>query len=107
MFIGLRRRVFRQVPWLFPDPDLPDFLTYHHARDPENNAKSSPPDDEQIGMHCLWTLEYYTPSRIEGLFKGLARFGWDREELGFPRSACWGSVTEVPKPFTVPRKFWG
>ncbi len=81
-WLSFRRRAFRMAPWLFPDPSLPEILGYHRRTDPQRDAESRLPDDESIGLHAIWALEYYTPAHVSTLINGLTRLGWDKSRLG-------------------------
>jgi hypothetical protein len=80
--LSLRRRAFRFAPWLFPDPSLPEILDYHRRTDPQRDAENRLPDDEKIGLHAIWALEYYTPAHVGALLNGLTRLGWDKSRHG-------------------------
>jgi hypothetical protein len=50
-------------------------------KDPAENAETTPGPEDGSDLHCLWALEFYTPSEIEGLKNGLAALGWvDRKD---------------------------
>lgn len=50
---------------------------YHDQRDPEHNATSTPPSQENIRTPCFWAVEYYPPSYYGNLLDGLRTLGWD------------------------------
>lgn len=52
--------------------------------DARDNALSSPPEEERIGIHCVWATEFYGPSNRTSLAESLRRL--DRRETGNVRS---------------------
>jgi hypothetical protein len=52
------------------------------SRDPKENEQTSPPEGEDVTLHGIWAMEFYTPSQIDRLFAGFRNLGWD--EKGFP-----------------------
>ena len=45
-------------------------------RDPDQNAKNSPPTDEFIDLCSIWAIEFYTPSHMDRLLSSLEHLGW-------------------------------
>ncbi|MBI3092293.1 MAG: hypothetical protein HYY96_16655 [Candidatus Tectomicrobia bacterium] len=81
----LREYGYRKFPSLFPGPDYSRMLQWCQSRDEKDNAQTKPPDDEQIELHCLWAVEFYTPSHVDKFLSSLASLGWDREDVyGLP-----------------------
>lgn len=81
----LQRRAFHKVPWLFPNPDLPEMLNVHRRRDAQRNQENSLPAEESVEFHALWALEYYTPAHVDALLDGLTRLGWHKPSPGADR----------------------
>lgn len=78
----LRRAAFRKFPQVFRDPEYQQMLTISREHDLQDNANTTPPDDERIELQCVWTIEFYTPSHIDGLLGGLSTLGWNRHDDG-------------------------
>lgn len=53
-------------------------------RDPEINARTTPPQDESINLCCVWAVEFYTPSHISNLVGKLRDAGWDEDHNSNP-----------------------
>ena len=73
--------VHRKLPRIINSPHEKESLKWSHERDPEKNAKTRPPEDEQIQLHCLWAVEFYTPMHTEDLASAFVRLGWNNEEV--------------------------
>ena len=54
--------------------DERDALQFHKERDARDNCETSPPDDETVGLHCAWAVEFYTPAHMDKLAKNLLCF---------------------------------
>lgn len=54
---------------------------YHKKTDPEDNRKTTPPDDEHIEVHSVWVAECYAPSHTASLMSGIKKLGWDQERV--------------------------
>jgi len=60
---------------------------YNEEHDPDENRETAPPDDEKIETQCIWVVEFYLPSHLEGLIAHVHALGWgdpdrdDREGL--------------------------
>ena len=76
--ILVRKRTARRPA----DDDAVSVLEYARDRDLEENLETAPAADERIDLHCLWAVEFYTPSFADRLLENLAKLGWDQE--GFP-----------------------
>ena len=59
------------------DPDVEEALASFRAKDHQNNVETSPPTDENIALRCVWGVEFYTPSHIEGLIDSFRRLNWE------------------------------
>ena len=57
-----------------PRLDEREALEFHKERDPKENCETSPPDDEAVGLHCAWAVEFYTPAHMDNLAKNLLHF---------------------------------
>ena len=83
LFSGLRGRFPRRIPFLGPsnrEPDVPEeVLAEARALTSEQNLRTTPPEDERIALRCLWAVEFYSPSHIDGLVGGLRKIGWSGE----------------------------
>ena len=47
------------------------------VNDPDVNLASTPPEDEDIRLICVWAVEYFPPSYTDDLERGLRNLGWD------------------------------
>jgi hypothetical protein len=68
-------------------PNLSDALSsarFHVERDPAENRRTTPPDDERIDLTCIWITEIYGPSQLPHLLSAVGRLGWDRDEHTTP-----------------------
>ncbi len=45
----------------------------YYKRDPRDNEETKPPPDEQINLHCVWAVEFYTPRHFDDLQKNLSK----------------------------------
>ena len=101
--------------------DQLEVIALREKRDPEENRRTTPPDDEAVGLHCAWAMEFYTPSHMDDLTKNLLRFNrdssvseYDAEHLDtwikqFHNAAYGGGWANLGtwEPKGVPRKFIG
>jgi len=46
----------------------------------QENAETTPPEDEHVTWAALWMVELYLPDNAEDLVEGLRELGWDRDE---------------------------
>jgi hypothetical protein len=76
----LRRYAYYKWPSLLSDPDEEERLAYWWDKDGEENAKTAPPADEFVDLHCIWAIEFYTPAHVEGILNGFAKLGWDKDD---------------------------
>ena len=56
-------------------PDDAKLLAAARQSDQERNTWSAPPPEEHIDLHCIWAVEFYTPTHIDGLVESLKRIG--------------------------------
>ena len=69
-------------------------LDQYRKNDPTSNAETTPPEDEHVDLHCMWAVEFYTPSHVDKLVGNLKKLGWDRNELlGRESPASWVRIT--------------
>ena len=61
--------------------DAEEGLAYYRQRDLEENLETTPPRDERVELHCIWAVEFYTPSYADKLLASLNALGWDRERF--------------------------
>ena len=61
--------------------DAEEDLAYYRQRDLERNLETTPPSDERVELHCIWAVEFYTPSYADKLLTSLKVLGWDREQF--------------------------
>jgi hypothetical protein len=81
----LWRLAHRLAPTAVPDfSDAMFDSNWHAERDPEENAKTAPPEDESIALPCVWTSEIYGPSHLPSLIAAVRRLGWEGEEHTTP-----------------------
>ena len=59
-------------------------LAICQKRDPQDNASTTPPEDERIDLCCAWGIEFYTPTHIPDLIKGFRKLGWNTDDLHDP-----------------------
>ena len=86
-FSALRNMVTCRFPSYIPDPERHELLEMYRRYDADNNAKSEPPSDEVIDLHCVWAIEFYTPSHISKLLRGFESLGWNTDDsLGLDRN---------------------
>ena len=52
--------------------------------DADQNAKSAPPEDENIDLCSAWAIEFYTPAHMNHLLNGLEHLGWTEDESRNP-----------------------
>ena len=73
------RRLF-PLPFLKVNPDSDEnSLRFYRESDAENNKETTPPDNELIGLGCIWAIEFYTPTHMDALLAGATRLGWEEE----------------------------
>lgn len=73
------RKLF-PLPFLKVNPDSDEnLLRLYRERDAENNKETTPPDNELIGLGCIWAIEFYTPTHMDALLAGATRLGWEEE----------------------------
>ena len=76
------------------DEKPPSILEYARKRDPAGNRDTAPDEDERIDLHCLWAVEFYTPSHVDRLLENLERLGWDQEDYpGRESPASWVRIS--------------
>ena len=61
--------------------DAEEDLAHYRQRDLEQNLETTPPSDERVALHCIWAVEFYTPSYADKLLTSLNALGWDREQF--------------------------
>ena len=61
--------------------DAAEDAAYFGQRELEENLETTPPSDERIELHCIWAVEFYTPSYADKLLTSLSALGWDREQF--------------------------
>lgn len=76
-FFRVQQLAHRYLPSIVRNPEWSLQLAHMRVRDPELNARSEPPSDEVIDLHCVWAIEFYTPSQIAELLAGFERLGWN------------------------------
>lgn len=79
----LWRYAHRKWPSHISDPDAEERLAFWWKKDGEENAQTAPPADEFVDLHCIWAIEFYTPTHVESLLNGFARLGWDKDDETF------------------------
>ena len=55
--------------------DNDELLVTARERDLERNFQTTPPSEEQIDLHCIWAVEFYTPTHIDSLVESLKKLG--------------------------------
>ena len=66
--------------------DISELLELRRGADAEDNARSTPPPDEEITLSCVWSVEFYTPAHTQRLLDRFHVLGWDKSNLPFNRS---------------------
>lgn len=61
--------------------DAEEDFAYYRQKDLEQNLETTPPSDERVELHCIWAVEFYTPSYADKLLTSLSALGWDREQF--------------------------
>ena len=59
-------------------------LAIYQQRDPQDNADTTPPEDERIDLCCAWGIEFYTPAHIPDLIEGFRKLGWHADDRQDP-----------------------
>lgn len=87
----LRYAAHKRFPRLVLRPHVAPRLEVWRRRDPEENAKTTPPADEFIDLRCLWAVEFYTPAHMDALLGNFRQLGWDKEDSSGVRNdpAAW------------------
>lgn len=76
---GLSKRIAEPYQrWKRTREMIAEARAYHAEHDPQLNAESRLPDDEEVHVQSIWIAEVYTPSKVPGLLRALARLGWDK-----------------------------
>lgn len=57
---------------------LPKRLESLRHLDPKKNEESSPPEEEEIKLVCLWAVEFYSPAHTDNLIASLQSLGWKK-----------------------------
>ena len=87
LFFRFWKYAYRKFPSFVSDPYFGERLKVYRRRDAEGNARSEPPTDEVIDLRCVWAVEFYTPSQIAKLIRGIESLGWNNDDsLGFRRN---------------------
>lgn len=68
-YIGMRRKFMGGEPRRI--------LEAWRKQDPNLNERSSPPEDEEIRLLCVWAVECFPPAYTDDLVAGLSKLGWD------------------------------
>ena len=63
------------------DDDLASMLDLSRRNDPSSNVETTPPEDEQVDLHCMWAVEFYAPSHVDKLVDNLKKLGWDQNDF--------------------------
>ena len=78
---------YQRFPAFIPDPERHEHLRRYRRYDADDNTKTEPPLDEVVDSHCVWAVEFYTPSQISNLLRGFESLGWNTDDsLGFDRN---------------------
>ena len=72
------------------DESHADILETRRKNDAVDNAETAPPEDERVGLPCIWAVEYYTPSHVDRLVESLVRLKWNQSDpLGRESPTSW------------------
>src|ERR1019366_7037068 len=74
----VRYFLHQKWPQLVRHPNFEAELSGWRTRDAEENARTTPPDEEAIDLCCVWAVEVYSPGNIETLLDGLVSLGWGK-----------------------------
>ena len=81
---SLFRKLLRRANHLDSAVEVPEeVLAFASQSESEGNVASTPREDEHIGVRCLWAVEYYSASHIDGMLENLRRLGWLGERSMF------------------------
>ena len=76
------------------DDSSAEILETLRKNDAADNAETAPPEDEHVDLHCIWAVEYYTPSYVDRLVESLAKLKWDQDDpLGRESPTSWIRTT--------------
>lgn len=54
-----------------------DYSKFRNDRDSIENERGRLPDDEEVQLPAIWTVELYTPSTVNGLLDGIRSLKWE------------------------------
>ena len=77
---SLKEAVRRRPQQSLLQSDNDERLKFYTERDPNKNIDTAPPEDEFIDLCCVWGVEFYTPTHIEGLVKSFRKLGWRTDD---------------------------
>ena len=90
----VRNTVQKRPTGYLSDDDYASMRDYYREKDPTINAETTPPEDEHVDLHCMWAVEFYTPSHVDKLVDNLKKLGWDQNEFpGRESPASWVRIT--------------
>lgn len=79
----LKRLISRKKPLTEPDASGHEAdVERWRAYDPKWNESSSVPEGERVDLHCVWGVEFYTPSHFDGLVSSFERLAHDMLQRG-------------------------
>ena len=89
-----KNAVNRYVAGHSRNDDSVPILEFERQRDPASNAETTPPEDEQIDLRCMWAVEFYTPSHVDKLVDNFRKLRWDQDDLpGRESPDSWVRIT--------------
>ena len=83
-----RRAIHRVRKSSSDEPSTPvpgAILEVSRRRDPDRNLETTPPEDENIDLQCIWAVEFYTPAHVDTLLDSFRKLGWDKGGALGPR----------------------
>ena len=80
ILVAVRNRFRRSLP----SSPMEEASAFYDAHDPQDNADTSPPEDEFIDLRCTWAVEFYTPAHIDSLVNSFGKLGWGSEQSASP-----------------------
>ena len=90
----LRNAVQKRLTSRSRNDDPASMLDDYRKNDPTSNAETTPPEDEHVDLHCMWAVEFYTPSHVDKLVDNLKKLGWDQNDFpGRESPASWVRIT--------------
>lgn len=75
-----QRFLWRVVPLYYGRKQIAREQAFHDVEDEKSFRSVALPDDEVIGVRCVWIMDVYLPGQINHLVRGLRRLGLDQHD---------------------------